>query len=224
MIFSVQRQQTMLNSRFKKIAITPPDTFDEEVSFINTILDAGWDYVHLRHPIASLTEIRNIIESIPRNNHCRIKLHGHFELINEFNLGGLHLNRRCPTPPVHYVGKLSRSCHSIDETADIDQYEYVTLSPICDSISKAGYKSTFSAEELKSIPSRKIIALGGITTERLDYIMQYPFAGIAILGYLFNSKDTTELKQRITAIDNKLTISNNTIQHATIHNSPKQEI
>lgn len=198
----------MYSSRFKKIAITPPDTFVEEVSFINTILDAGWDYVHLRHPHAPLTEMRRIIESVPRYNHCRLKLHGHFELINEFHLGGLHLNRRYPTPPANYTGKLSRSCHTIDETIEIDRYEYVTLSPICDSISKAGYKSDFTTENLTTIPKDKIIALGGITPERLDYVTQYPFVGIAVLGYLFNAKDTTELKQRITAIDNKLTTYN----------------
>lgn len=195
----------MSKSLLKKIAITPPDTFDAEVSFINMILDAGWDYVHLRHPGASLTEMRRIIESIPQLYHSRLKLHGHFELINEFNLGGLHLNRRCPTPPAHYSGKLSRSCHSIEEAANIGQYEYVTLSPICDSISKADYKSTFTTEELKTIPKDKIIALGGITPESIDYVTQYPFAGIAVLGFLFSSKDITELKQRITAIDNKLT-------------------
>ncbi len=186
-----------------KIAITPPDIFQDEASFIVAILDAGWDYVHLRHPGATITDVGRIIESIPQRYHKKLKLHGHFELTNEFNLGGLHLNRRSPYVPALYSGKLSRSCHSVDETRDTDRYEYVTLSPIFDSVSKAGYNAAFKADELMSIPTRKIIALGGIIPDRIEEVMKYPFAGIAVLGFLFSAKNVDELRQRINEIDAK---------------------
>lgn len=191
----------MASSRLIRIAITPPDIFAEETAYILTILDAGWDFVHLRHPGASITDMRRIIESIPQRYHNRLRLHGHFELVNEFNLGGLHLNRRCLNAPGLYSGSLSRSCHTIGELSDIGRYDYVTLSPVCDSISKPGYTSVFTDEELASIPHDKIIALGGITPERLEYVTKYPFAGIAVLGYLFNAPDIPRLKERLAAFE-----------------------
>ncbi|MBQ9077883.1 MAG: thiamine phosphate synthase [Muribaculaceae bacterium] len=194
----------MHNSHFYRIAITPPEISTGEADYITVILDAGWDYVHLRHPKASTSEVRRIIESIPQQHHRRLKLHGHFELINEFNLGGLHLNHRCPAPPALYSGALSKSCHSIEETADIGRYEYVTLSPIFDSISKTGYKAAFTDRALTEIPPSKVIALGGITPERLHDVMQYPFSGIAVLGYLFNATDSKNLRQRIAEFETKL--------------------
>ena len=50
-----------------RVAITPVEIFEEEVAFITTILDAGWNYVHLRHPEASIDEMRQLIGSITLN-------------------------------------------------------------------------------------------------------------------------------------------------------------
>lgn len=173
-----------------KIAITPEE-IDEvnEAESVKALLKSGWHRVHLRHPKASRRDMINLIEKIPPEYHSRLVLHGHFDLINEFNLGGLHLNHRCPTPPSNYRGAMSRSCHSINEIKDCakdgNDYSYVTLSPIFDSISKAGYKSAFSENQLKSLAEIKyppIIALGGISPEWLDIVSQYNFSGIAMLG------------------------------------------
>ena len=110
-----------------RIAVTGTDPRHDEGEWIATILREGWDAVHLRHPAASLSEMRRLIESVPQQFHSRLRLHGHFELINEFNVGGLHLNRRCPAPPANYRGGLSRSCHTIEEIATADSHlEYVT--------------------------------------------------------------------------------------------------
>lgn len=197
-----------------KIAITPEVETKNESRFIMEILDAGWNYVHLRRPSASITEIRKLIESLPQRYHERLRLHGHFELINEFNLGGLHLNHRCPAAPELYRGKCSRSCHSLKDISNSDDCDYVTLSPIFDSISKHGYKAAFSEEELLAINRDNVIALGGVNAKRIDVIKRYPFAGFAMLGFLFNSRDTDELKSKLKLIDTK-------VQYATIYNTSK---
>ncbi len=167
------------------IAITPEEIFDDEPKWIINLLENGWDIIHLRHPAASLRDMRRIIEAIPQCYHKQIRIHGHFELASELNLGGLHLNRRCPTPPPFYSGAVSRSCHSIEEVLQSTDCDYVTLSPIFDSVSKPGYNSAFSAQELltlNDIMSPRVIALGGITPERLDELKQYNFSGIAVKG------------------------------------------
>lgn len=187
-----------------KIAITPDIEINNESRYIMEILDAGWDYVHLRRPSATKTEMRKLIESIPQLYHKRLRLHGHFELVNEFNLGGLHLNRRCPTPPSLYRGTLSRSCHTLKDIDNSDDCDYVTLSPIFNSISKQGYNAAFTESELLSIPHNKVIALGGVNIDRIEIIKRYPFAGFAMLGFLFDSKDTAELKSKLKLIETKI--------------------
>ena len=168
------------------IAITPEDPVELEGDKISALLTAGWFRVHLRHPGASRNEIRHIIESIPQELHSHIVLHGHFDLINEFNLGGLHLNRRCPSAPRQYNGALSRSCHSIPELADCPpgMYEYVTLSPVFDSISKSSYPSAFSREQLLMLDrvATPVIALGGISPDNISQLSPYNFSGYAMLG------------------------------------------
>ncbi|ROT13363.1 thiamine phosphate synthase [Muribaculaceae bacterium Isolate-105 (HZI)] len=184
-----------------RIAVTGTDPRHDEGEWIATILREGWDAVHLRHPAASLSEMRRLIESVPQQFHSRLRLHGHFELTNEFNVGGLHLNRRCPAPPANYRGGLSRSCHTIEEIATADSHlEYVTLSPVFDSISKPGYTAAFSDYELESIEtfsSPIVIALGGVTPERIDFIRRSGFGGYAVLGYLWAASGQQDLEHRL---------------------------
>lgn len=184
-----------------RIAITPPDIQEDEPRRIMAILDAGWDKVHLRHPSATLTEMRRLIEAMPQRMHGRMRLHGHFELLNEFNLGGIQLNSRCTVPPANYTGRYSRSCHTVEETRAATGCDYVTLSPIFDSISKHGYRSNFREEDFAALPAGKVIALGGITPDNITIVRQYPFAGYAVLGYLFGVP-FNEFARRLQQFDN----------------------
>lgn len=166
------------------IAITPEQPVADEGCKIEALLRAGWYRVHLRHPDASRVEMRDIIESVSQRYHDRLVLHGHFDLTCDFNLGGLHLNHRCPTAPALYSGPLSRSCHSIDEIAGADSMSYVTLSPIFDSISKSGYQAAFTPDTLRSLDKCDIpvIVLGGISPEHFSRLDCYRFSGYAMLG------------------------------------------
>lgn len=196
-----------MSDRPIRIAITADEIRPDEAVRIQTILDYGWDSVQLRMPSATLKDMRNLIEKIPQKYHGRLWLHGHFELVNEFNLGGLQLNKRCPLAPTNYRGKLAKSCHSVEEVLDAateKRYERVTLSPIFDSVSKKGYNGRFSEYELEGLDeadSLKIIALGGITPEKTAIISRLPFSGYAVLGYLYEAKDINELKQRLQKFD-----------------------
>lgn len=188
----------MHSQKLIKIAITPYEIFEYEHLYIIEILNTGWDYVHLRHPAATITDMRRLIERIPQNFHGRLKLHGHFELLNEFNLGGIHLNSRCPKAPQLYNGSISKTCHNFDEVATCNCCDYVTLSPIFNSVSKIGYLGAFSNDELYNLPTNiRVIALGGVTPKHIETVKQYGFAGYAVLGYLFQSHDIIELKQRL---------------------------
>ncbi len=180
-----------------RIVITGQQPFDNEAQRLTKLLDSGWTYIHLRYPDLTLREVRNIIERIPQRYHSRLKLHGHFELINEFNIGGLHLNRRCPAPPANYSGTLSCSCHSVEEVAEAaatGKFAYVTLSPIFQSISKPGYAPRIDEDEFsRAAAMMPVIALGGIAPHKIPDMAFMPIAGYAVLGCLSKVSDLDEL-------------------------------
>lgn len=200
----------MEDKTMMRIAITPEVTLPNEPRMVTDILTHGWDMVHLRHPGASLRDMRNLIEAIPQKFHPKLRLHGHFELLSWFNLGGVHLNRRCPELPSGYNGLFSRSCHSLEEfTQKGAGCDYVTLSPVFDSISKAGYTSSFTKKDLNeigktagSIVNTKVIALGGITSERVQQVKDYGFDGYAVLGALMGASYPNEFLATLKQFDN----------------------
>lgn len=189
----------------KRIAITPEAIHPSEADAICTILDHGWDMVHLRHPGADIKSLRYLLDRIPSELHTRIRLHSCFELTGEYQLGGIHLNSRNPHTPTGYIGRISRSCHAISELQQCTGFDYVTLSPVFDSISKNGYRSAFAPEKLSAMhfpDAISVIALGGINPENARALQNTPFAGYAVLGYLSEVYgDSLLLEQRLKLFD-----------------------
>ena len=142
------------------------------------------DFVHIRKPDSPLPEVRALIETIPAELHPKLKLHDHFSLIEEFDLGGVHLNSRNPVAPQGALS-VSKSFHSLDELKDAGQFDYVTLSPVFDSISKQGYRAAFDFDDLKKELSavNNVIALGGITPDKFQLLKSLGFSGAALLSY-----------------------------------------
>lgn len=168
------------------IVITAPDFVDEESEKIAALFEAGVDIIHIRKPEWSIDDVRRLIEDIPCRYRSRLRLHGHFALVSEMNLGGVHLNRRNPKAPLS-VKAVSKSCHSIQEVIDSQGTDYVTLSPVFDSISKQGYASKFCHEKIgEKTRGHKVVALGGVTAEKLMTVRQKGFSGAALLGYIWS--------------------------------------
>ena len=115
-------------------------------------------------------------------------LHDHFSLAERHGLYGIHLNRRNPVTPEGWSGSVSRSCHTLEEVKQWKpRCNYVSLSPIFDSISKQGYRAAFSREELiqaarDGIINNKVYALGGVTFSRIEEVKALGFGGAMILG------------------------------------------
>lgn len=194
------------------ICITKEHRTYNEVERIHFLLENGIDILHLRKPSFSEKELSSLLSEIDKSFYDRIVLHDHFNLTSYFPVRGIHINKRNNSIPVQYSGKISHSCHSIDEICkNQDIYEYQFLSPIFDSISKTGYRSGFSEAELtdatqKGIIHSKIIALGGITPERILTLNphSFGFGGVAVLGYLWDTTDTNNMKIKITLLQSAL--------------------
>lgn len=187
------------SSPFLVIAVTPSQLREDEAEMITRLLaDGAADYVHLRHPDISCRRMRDLLQRIPAHFHNRLTLHDFYSLAEEFNVGGIHLNGRNPDVPCKLLPRLrdirvSRSCHSVEELVrcasdPVCRYDYLTLSPIYDSISKPGYSSRFSLDELRvMIPTVaiRIIALGGVTPSRFPELKDCGFSGAALLGHFW---------------------------------------
>jgi thiamine-phosphate pyrophosphorylase len=180
------------NKQMKIIVITSPEFFQAEKEIIQSLFDSGLEILHLRKPEATKEQYARFIESIPETFHNKIVLHDFFDLSDRYNIKGIHLNKRNPTIYGNKKIAVSKSCHSVTELNDIDTFEYVFLSPIFDSISKTGYNSGFTKEELstasdKGLINDKVIALGGIDFSTIPTIKNYKFGGIALLGHIWNN-------------------------------------
>ncbi len=182
------------------IAITTPEVTDKDVFLIKGLLDWGVDSVHLRKPGSDINACRALLTGLTAAQRARIIVHDHPELYFEFSLKGIHINRNVAVYPHGYNGSRSCSCHSFEEVIKYKKdFDYLFLSPIFDSISKNGYLSGFSNDELQKASSEgvideKVIALGGVTFEKIDYLKGLGFGGVAMLGALYNIESMNLLK------------------------------
>lgn len=180
------------------VILTTPTFFDGEADILYWLFEAGMTLLHLRKPGCSETELEMLIDCIPAIYHQHIVLHDHFGLAEKWELQGIHLNSRNREIPRGYAGSISRSCHSLEELADLSIYNYVFLSPVFSSISKEGYPSGFSPEALDQATARglinhKVIALGGMDNGTIPRIAHLPFGGIAVLGALWG--ETNDIRK-----------------------------
>lgn len=172
----------------KWIVITRPDFIPGEALFVDRLFSHGLDLLHLRKPESDIRDCKRLLDTISPEWLPKIVVHDHFELCSEYGLGGVHLNGRNPMPPQGHKGTLSRSCHSLEE---IETYmtccDYLTLSPIFNSVSKQGYMAAFTADQLlaaksKGLINQKVVALGGVTLQNIPQVKNFGFGGVAVLG------------------------------------------
>ena len=170
------------------IVITSPGSLQGEADFIDKLFNHGLDRLHLRKPGADIGECRRLLDGISREWLPRIVVHDNFGLCREYGLGGVHLNGRNPMAPPNHEGSVSRSCHSLEEISRYKgECDYLTLSPIFNSISKQGYMAAFEPEQLAAardsgLIDSRVMALGGVTLENIPRVRELGFGGVAILG------------------------------------------
>ena len=175
------------------IAITTPKVDDKDLHLIRGLIRCGIDIIHLRKPDSDIAECLRLLHELTDKERDRIIIHDYPELYEEFSLKGIHMNRHVTCLPDGYDGFRTRSCHTFEEVLRYkDEYDYVFLSPVFDSISKAGYKAGFSIEELQKasvgeIIDEKVVALGGVTFDSIPYLKHLGFGGVAMIGGIYNT-------------------------------------
>ena len=175
--------------------ISYPEYFRGEAALVTNLLTRYDVVYHLRKPETSCLDTEGFLNHIPIEHHSGIVLCSDYHLAERFKVKGLHFptSRRAEVEFYPYDGTLSTSCHALDELNELDgQFNYMFLSPVFDSISKAGYGARFEKAELEkhlSLPRKSIvIALGGIDASNISEVRNLGFNGAAVLGTLWGNE------------------------------------
>ena len=178
------------------VVLTLPHPVPDEARHICDMLATGEaDLVHIRKPGYTAAEAEEMVQRVldeaagrGMDIAPRLAMHDHFEVARRLHLGGIHLNGRNPLPPSGWQGRVSRSCHTLYEAVEWKPMcDYVSLSPVFDSISKPGYRAAFDAATLEEARRRgiidgRVLALGGVTRGRLRLVAEMGFGGAMLLG------------------------------------------
>jgi thiamine-phosphate pyrophosphorylase len=182
------------------IILSPPENCPRELRLVERILRRTAVTFHLRKPGRGAGEVADYLQQIPADLHRRIMVHGHRELLDRFDLKGIHFpenERRCHPQRIRQLRqqrpdcRISSAFHRISDLSDTDNaFDYIFLSPVFDSISKRGTRAAFNHGDLKRFLSQTahmVIALGGIDAQQVATAAALGFRGIAVLGAVWNA-------------------------------------
>lgn len=154
------------------IVISNPTAIKDEYSIIHQLFEQGLDSFHIYKPHFFSEQIAAFKQQISTKYHSKIVLHAEY-----FKFHSLKELENCK-----------------------EKYDYAFLSPVFDSISKAGYESHMDLKEVEKVLKNredKIIALGGIDEDKIDTVKALGFSGIALLGAIWKSDNPVEKFKQI---------------------------
>lgn len=180
------------------IVLTSEKPVSNEADQINQLFKAGLRILHLRKPTFTIDGYRSLLDQIDTKYQNRIMTHKFPELTQEYKLRGIHLQEQAridledalEVTVLVYKNKgfsVTSSFHSKEDiVACKADFEYVLLSPVFGSISKAGYKGKgFDVNDL----DHTVIGMGGINETTLQKTYDLGFKGVGILGGVWNTED-----------------------------------
>lgn len=188
------------------VLIAPEEDVPNEIEILHELFKAGVQYYHLRKPFKDLEQHKDYLNKIKPKYHNRIVLHNHHELINSYNLKGIHFQeqkrRDTIDNPTRYFKNLnmfgktiSSSFHDPEElNRCYFEFDYHLLSPVFNSISKQGYKGrSFNINHI----DKTIVGMGGVTAKNLSKFNTLGYKGVGVLGGVWNNTNPLAAFQQI---------------------------
>ena len=164
---------------------------------------AGLRRFHLRKPGWGDADFEAYLNKIPRNWRPKVIVHQCHRAVEKYHLGGWHSKDRedqlksipLLRQSVPFPTTLSRSIHHLDDLyGDLTSWDYVFLSPVYRSITKADYGPRWERTELeaairrcKELSAAKVYALGGVEPANIPDCALMGFDGVALLGAIWSS-------------------------------------
>lgn len=186
------------------ILISSENKIENEGEIYNELFRCGLHLLHLRKPEVEKDYFLNLLLSIEQQFHSKITLHHHHSLWEEYKIGGIHY------PEKHRISlgkklklelktkrkeglRTSTSIHSVDNFSS-SGFDYLFLSPLFDSISKKNY---FGQKLNVSVFESEIIGLGGVKESNIKEAQNLGYAGVAVLGSVWKSKNPVQAFRKI---------------------------
>jgi thiamine-phosphate pyrophosphorylase len=201
------------------IIISPPHDTINETQAVYRILKRSSATFQLRKPNRETGQLADYLQRIPADLHRRIVVHDHPQLIDRFDLKGVHfsehLRRRQPEAirqiRRRYQGcRISSAFHRIEDIPGNDgRFDELLLSPIFDSISKPGYRAAFAHADLRRFlrhSGHSVVALGGVDADRIAVAADLGFSGVAVLGAVWSNADPEAAAVRLSTACSRIDV------------------
>jgi thiamine-phosphate pyrophosphorylase len=208
------------------VLIAPEIDIPNEIDILHQLFQQGLAYYHLRKPFKDYQEHCNYLNQIDTKYHNRIVVHLFHELINAYDLKGVHFQEQKRIDHIDNPGQyfksldmygktISSSFHDPEVLEDCEfEFDYHLLSPVFSSISKEGYEGKgFDVNQSDKL----IVGMGGITDKTLQQTLKLGYKGIGVLGGVWNMDNPVEsfvaLKKKYEAawMEQKKTASRNSM-------------
>jgi thiamine-phosphate pyrophosphorylase len=186
------------------IVITNPIQTTNEISTIHSLFENGLELLHIRKPDFSVAEMKGFLLEINSDFRQQLVLHSHHQLAPAFGINRIHFTEKTRFETAEENLKnwkengffLSTSIHKMADFEELsDDFDYAFFGPVFESISKLDYISNLDfKKELQQRKNNKttLIALGGITFDKIKKTLEYGFNDVALLGTIWNSNNPIE--------------------------------
>lgn len=179
------------------IIITNPFAISNEIKIIHSLFEEGLSFLHIRKPDFSEAEMESLLLKIGLEYYNRLVLHSHHHLAKKTAINQLHFSEKernlMSGKTLKPIKCHSTSVHNIEVFNALKQgFEYAFLSPIFPSISKPNYIpkiNQFERVKERTNFDTRLVALGGITAENIQYTLENGFDDVALLGTIWNCKN-----------------------------------
>ena len=187
-------------------AITPVEDIKDEQQHLEELITEGF-IVHCRKPGKTAVEMANYLRQIKPEFRPAIAIHEHFEIAEDMNIRRLHFTeqkRKEVDPNDFKYGKnvLSTSIHfkeQLEKDEKLKFFDYAFCGPLFNSISKPDLQENKSWQDKVSKEQPcDLVALGGLTAEKLPLVYHWNYSGAGFCGYLWeNEKQTRDRFSKI---------------------------
>jgi thiamine-phosphate pyrophosphorylase len=184
------------------VVISPGSRDPRELPAMEGFFAAGLERYHVRKPSWTAPELEAWLRGMPESWRPRIVLHEHHPLAGRLGLGGCHDK---DSGGDGAPAGASRSCHGIASLRrHLGDYESILFGPVFPSLTKPGYgpppgfpwyelwallRQRGRAPRPGSRDPARVLAIGGITAQRLARCSELGFDGAAVLGGVWNEPD-----------------------------------
>ncbi len=188
------------------IVIAPEKDIPNEIEILHQLFQEGLEYYHFRKPNKNYKAHCEYLNRFDKKYHNRIVVHYFHELVNEFNLKGIHFQEQKRRDHIDNPGQYFKNLNmfgktissSFHEPEELDncyfEFDYHLLSPVFSSISKPGYQGReFDVNHI----DKTIIGMGGVTVHNLTKLSALGFKGVGVLGSIWNSNEPVEVFKKM---------------------------